>query len=202
MQSINRQAFVPALVLSVAGCAFAIGRHVPPVSLHAQTASFRGEELLAGRPSPWDGARDFQVDPDGNLKARELYLQDIGDPPDLAFGRAGPDDVPFDAGAPAAVSVGANLGTMYWRFWEPERGWHRRAVQIYARYQGDGAGSLHLATNPGGHVGEPDAGMVDRLVIESDGTLRLDGIPMDEHGRFRVRGPDGRIGYVGVDWER
>lgn len=165
------------------------------------------QEIYFGRSGqPWSGVQDFYVDPnDFAVKMRKVQIQDIGDPPDLGLGRAGPDGAPFDHRSPEAVQPGQNLGTIYWRGYEgPEIGWGRRSAQIYARYHEQASGSLHLATanNWDANTGRPEDGaMRDRVIIEPDGTLNLEGVPFDEHGRFRVRLPDGRIGWVQVTVE-
>jgi len=164
---------------------------------------FHEDVLKAGRKGQIrDDVQDFSVDPvDGIVHARKLLVHEWGDAPDMGFGRMGPDNAPQppNEGAPQECLTGANGGTWYWRFWEHALGWQRRAAQIYCRKGPHGSGSLHLATaypDPNGTT--IDGQMVDRIVLENDGTLSLPGVPFDGQ-RFRIRLPDGSIAYLRVE---
>lgn len=159
------------------------------------------QDVVFGRSDQvWGGTTDFEFDHDEpSLKIRKLFLRDIGDPPDIGLGRAGPDNVPYTHFPPQAVTPGQNLGTLYWQgYLGTTLGWHQRSAQIYARFWENTGGSLHLATSNGDVSGAPDAGMQDRIVIEKDGTLSLPGVPFDGQ-RFRIRLPDGSIAYLRVE---
>jgi hypothetical protein len=137
-----------------------------------------GAFLLKGRTTVWPGAPDFllrtdkkdanwPLSDDGTPKfyARSAILSDIGDAPDLALRRAGPDNSTAD-GTPAQLQPDVNIGTLYWQAWggrcqEDPQGYgfksgcgnNGRNAAIYARtigtQTGDSrAGSLHLATTP------------------------------------------------------
>jgi hypothetical protein len=153
-------------------------------------------QLLVGRTDAWPGAPDFfcrqsttasNVDhplADGSPKCylRSLVIGDIGDAPDLALRRAGPDNANYNA-SPAPVDSGAYLGGVYWQAWggrcEPGRygywsgcGGNGRTAIIYSRSVGaqtgtSRAGSLHLGTTPPGNNGSPE----DRLVLSEDGRV-------------------------------
>jgi hypothetical protein len=160
------------------------------------------EDVYLGRRTQFDAIQDFYFDlNDVALKARKVYVGDVGDPPDLALRRAGPDNAPFDA-QPGQLEPGTNIGTIYWQARTPT-GWDERNAQIYAVAQGvqtstTAGGSLHLATTPLAGAPYPR----DRLVIEPDGTLYLAGVPVEETdsgARVRVRLPSGRLGWLRVE---
>ena len=148
-------------------------------------------DFMLGREGPSDHTQDFLFKQnDQALVLRKLYLTDLGDPPDLALRRIGPDGAAWDTPRSdyQPPTPGSNLGTLYWQGWDGE-GFGDRSAQVYCRKEGDGSGgSLHLATTPeDGH--EP----VDRLTIGPDGMLDFGDTPIgtDDHGPFvlvRVHG--------------
>ena len=156
-----------------------------------------GAFLLGGRGGVWPGAPDFLLRMDSalanwplsadgtpKLYARSAIFTDIGDAPDLALRRAGPDNA-GPAAAPVALKSNVNIGALYWQSWGGRckgdshpagftagcRNDGRNAA-IYARTVGDQtgknrAGSLHLATTPVGNPGNP----IDRIEIASTGEV-------------------------------
>ena len=153
-------------------------------------------QLLAGRSDAWPGAPDFfcrQSTTASNIRhpladgspkcyVRSLIIGDIGDAPDLALRRAGPDNANYNA-SPAPVGPGTYLGGLYWQtwggrcetgqygYWSGCGGNGRNAI-VYSRSVGaqtgtSRAGSLHLATTPVGNNGSPE----DRLVLSDDGRV-------------------------------
>ena len=114
-------------------------------------------------------------------------FSDIGDAPDLALRRAGPDKAKATA-RPVPLPPGTTIGMLYWQAWggrcaqSSERfgffagcGNNGRNAAIYSRAVGQQtgysrAGSLYFATTPKGNPGEP----IDRLVIAADGSVVVD----------------------------
>ena len=145
-------------------------------------------DFMLGREGPSTHTQDFLFKlNDQAFVLRKLYLTDIGDPPDLALRRIGPDGAAWDTERAdfQAVRDGQNLGTLYWQGWDGD-GFGDRSAQVYSRRQGDGSGgSLHFATTPvDGH--DP----VDRLTIGTDGLFDLGDTPLDTDARgvfMRVR---------------
>ena len=116
---------------------------------------------------------DFYWDArDRKLHVRSILLTENGDPPDLAFRRAGDETYPY--GPPMAVGKGMNLGTLYWMGWGKDGfGFNNRVAQVYAKAAEDitphgAGGTLHLATTPVGGL-RP----IDRAVIGADGSFGI-----------------------------
>jgi hypothetical protein len=145
---------------------------------HEDPYEFVDHVIRAGRKDQSrDDIQDFSVDHvDGQVRAREIYLQDIGDPPELTFGRMGPDGANYNHDAPEEVPAGTPLGLLIWRIWEANGGgWTRRMAQIWARYQGNNDGSLHMAT-------AKDGELVERFAIDGEGTWHFQNVVTTELG--------------------
>lgn len=157
--------------------------------------------LYIGRGDEWKGAPDFYFSMEDlsnssgankylqwgtpKLGVRSLMLADIGDAPDLAIRRAGPDNAPYN-GVGAPTEPGTNLGNIYWQSyggtyfdnaqygWWPGNGHNGRAAMIYARTCGfqtkdARAGEIYIATSPNGNPGDP----VDKLRINCAGDIQI-----------------------------
>ena len=157
-----------------------------------------GKAFMLGREGPSDLNADFFFDfNDQALKARKIYLTDVGDPPDLALRRIGPDNSPWDLRREEfqAVADGQNIGAVYWQAFDGE-GFGGRNAMVYCRARGPQApgstgGSIVLSSTP---IGSPHPR--DRVEIEPDGTLNLSGVPTEYHDNLacvRVRTSDGKL---------
>lgn len=155
--------------------------------------------FMLGREAPSDHVQDWSLErAEGDdrpaMRSRKIVVVDVGDAPDLALRRIGPDGAAWDCPREAFVAVtpGSNLGTIYWQGWDGD-GFGVRQAQVYARQQSGGGGSLHLATTPVGGT-EP----VDRVSIGADGLIDLGDVPLDtdDQGVFlvlRVHGKRARV---------
>jgi hypothetical protein len=144
---------------------------------------FVDHTIRAGRhDQSRDDIQDFSCNhEDAQCRMRKLFMQDIGDPPEIGFGRMGPDGAPYNHDSPEEVPPGTALGLLYWRIWEANGGgWRRRMAQIWARYQGNNDGSLHLATAKNGELQE-------RLSIDGDGTWHFQNMPWQPAANGQVR---------------
>lgn len=172
-----------------------------------------GASLVGGRRDVWPGAPDFllrmtkddavfPLNGDGSPKfyARSGMFSDIGDAPDLALRRAGPDNADPTA-KPASLAPRTTIGTLYWQAWGGRCAQSKEAFGFFAGCGNNGrnaaifaraeskqtgysrAGSLHFATTPKGNPGEP----VDRLEIASDGSVTVD--PSLESVTLRIKRP-------------
>ncbi len=137
--------------------------------------------IMFGREGPSDHVQDFFFEQGDRpaLRLRKLQVTDVGDPPDLALRRIGPDGAPWDLPREQfeAVPAGTNIGSIYWQRWDGQ-GFGVRQAQIYARTGPGNSGSLHLATTPEGG-NEP----VDRLSFGPDGLMDLGDVPLDTDDR-------------------
>lgn len=171
------------------------------------TWKLRNRNVVMGREGPSETAADFYFDNGSqSLTVKKALITDIGDPPDSAMRRIGPDGAPWDLPRSEwrRVPANQNCGTWYWQAIcalsdiATALGFVGRLAQIYARTRGDqtptsSPGSLHLGTTPDGHI-EP----LDRLEIEKDGTLSFPGVPTQYDSvtgvaYLRVRTEDGQI---------
>ena len=156
-----------------------------------------GAFVLGGRSDVWPGAPDFllrmdkqfaawPLSDDGTPKlyARSVVITDIGDTPDLALRRAGPDDAAPNSD-PAPVPAGTDIANLYWQAWggrcasdAHDYGFYSgcdnlgRNASIFARTVGEQtgtsrAGNLYLATTPEGNPGKP----IPRIAITSEGEI-------------------------------
>lgn len=173
--------------------------------------------LLGGRADAWPGAPDllfrntvtlppcthFLCDGSPKLYARSLLLGEIGDGPDLALRRAGPDGAPYNTTEPAAVPSGTSLGPIYWMAyggkyggglaWNPAEGGGPSSVgrnaQIYAKAVNaqtatNRAGEFFIGTTPPGNPGNP----IDRFRITAAGRTCI----------FFIDTPDGTPGWYEI----
>lgn len=153
------------------------------------------QNFILGRDDQnWGGTADFEFDwEDVKLGLRKLELSDIGDPADLEFRLAGPDNADYRHFPPTEPTIGKNMGTLRWTpYLGTSRGWGVGAAQIYSRYHGNNSGSLIFATNDVNGT-EP----TERVIIEPDGTLNLAGVPTSNN-HVKVRLQDGSIGWLEV----
>ena len=124
------------------------------------------------------------------LFTRSICVRDLGDPPDLIIGRAGPDGGWPDNGGLGLAGVMSNdsLCSIRWQgSFQPSgvgidtvSGFQGDSATIYARASEDNrrtsdsvyhqGGELHIATTPNG-----TSSPVDRLIIQNDGVFDFRG---------------------------
>jgi len=145
------------------------------------------EEVYMGSERPWSGVQCFFIDPSDELvRVQRLDIGNQGNPGQLMFRRAGPDGVNTADGfvRPESLPPGTNAGHIAWMPYEAADGtFSQRIAQLYVRYRGYGAGSMHFQTSG-----------VERFVIQADGVFSfpecIDRIP--------VTNANGRRGYIPI----
>lgn len=136
--------------------------------------AYYNENIEFGNPNCQEAAPDFQWDNiNQKLKVRAMFLNDLGDSPEIGFRRAGPDNATCEQ-SPEAIGNGVQIAPIYWQAWGTNGDFDAltgsgQIAQINARTEGEQTGTsrpgaLMFSTTP---VGEANPRL--RLFISSEG---------------------------------